>query len=151
MKFATALGFGFIALLTLAGFAAPAAYAEGLPQGSYLDTCNDARVQGMSLIAVCRDSAGIERSSALINFNRCVGDIANTDGVLTCNFGVAGPVPLPAPARPPITRVAVDCIELHREASVLRAQMDRTFDPIDHARLQGQLDLVHDQEDHCRQ
>ena len=149
MKLAT--GFGF-ALIMLAALAAPlSARAEGLPQGSYLDTCNDARVQGMSLVAHCRDSAGIERSSALINYNRCVGDITNTDGVLTCNFGVAGPVPLITRERAAITRVAVDCIELHREASVLRAQMDRTADPIDRARLQGQLDLVHDQADRCTQ
>jgi hypothetical protein len=149
MKLATGLGFGLIALAGLA--ASPAANAQGLPQGSYLDTCDGARVQGMSLVAQCRDVTGIERSSALINFNRCVGDIANNDGALSCNFGIAGPVPLPAPARPPITRVAVECDTLHRQAADLRARADMAMSPIDHARIEGQLDQVHDQEDHCTQ
>jgi hypothetical protein len=138
-------------LVLLAGLAAasPAAHAQGLPQGTYLDTCSGARVEGASLIARCRDSAGFERHSALLSFDRCVGDIANNNGVLSCNIGIAGPVPLPAPAQRPVTRVAVDCDELHRQAADLHARMDATFDPIEHARIEGQLHQVHDQEDHC--
>jgi hypothetical protein len=149
MKLAPSIGLGLILLAALA--ASPPGHAQGLPQGTYLDTCSGARVEGASLIARCRGADGMEQHSALLNFDRCAGDIANNNGVLSCNFGVAGPVPAPMPAPPPVTRVAVDCNELHRQAADLHARLDATFDPIERARLDGRLHEVHDQEDHCTQ
>jgi hypothetical protein len=117
-----------------------------MPQGSYLDTCTGARVDGDSLIARCHRIDGSERDSTLLNYRGCLGDIFNENGVLNCHFGTAV---IPAPVSPPVERVAVRCEDLQREALQLRDRLDRTFDPVDHARLQGQLDVVNDQADHC--
>jgi hypothetical protein len=150
MKLASGIGVG---LLTFAGLCASplAAQAQGIPQGSYLDTCTGARVEGDSLVARCHRSDGFERESALLNYRGCPGDIFNENGVLNCHFGAVA-IPAPAPVTSsPIQRAAVWCNDLQREALELRDRLDRTFDPVEHAHLQGQLDVVDDQEDHCAQ
>ena len=55
-----------------------------VPRGSYLDSCYQASVSGTSLTAVCRGPGGREVRSTLRNIDRCVGDISNSRGVLTC-------------------------------------------------------------------
>ena len=68
------------------------AQAQGSPQGSYLQTCSDVRVQGDALVATCRTADRREQRSSLAGFKRCIGDIGNNNGVLECNFasGVQG-------------------------------------------------------------
>jgi hypothetical protein len=144
-----ALGLGLVCCAGLALSAA--AQAQGLPQGPYLDTCDGAQSEGPNLMAQCRDAAGVEHRSALINYPRCVGPITNNNGVLTCDFGLAGPVPLVTPARPPVTEVAIRCDDLHRESADLQAQRDATFDPIERAHIEGRLHEVQDEEDDCTQ
>jgi hypothetical protein len=144
MKLLLGVSFSCVAALALTAVA----HAQGLPQGPYLDTCDGAKVEGPNLMAQCRGADGIERHSALINFPRCVGAIVNNNGVLTCDFGLAGPVPL-ITRQLPVTQVAVRCDDLHREAADLRARRDAAFDPIERARIDGRLHAVQDQEDHC--
>src|SRR5271166_6113 len=72
------------------------AYAQ-VPQGSYLRSCRDIKMQGQTLAAVCRRADGREQSSSLAEVHRCTGDIGNINGVLQCNRG-SGPAPgAPAP------------------------------------------------------
>lgn len=142
-----ALGLGLVCSAGLALSAA--AQTQGLPQGPYLDTCSGAQVEGPNLMAQCRDAVGLEHRSALINFPRCVGAITNRDGVLTCDFGLAGPVPLITRERPPVAQVAIRCDDLHRESADLQTQREETFDPIERARLDGRLHEVQDREDDC--
>jgi len=44
-------------------------------------------VEDRTLTAVCRIAGGREQSTSLTDVNRCVGDIANDDGALTCSHG----------------------------------------------------------------
>jgi len=60
------------------------------PSGSYQQTCRDARMQGSTLSASCRDNRNRWQSSS-INTNNCRGrDIANINGRLTCSGGGGG-------------------------------------------------------------
>jgi CVNH domain len=61
------------------------AHAQSAPQGSYRTSCTDVRVEDRTLTAVCRVADGREQS--LTDANRCVGDIGNDNGALTCNHG----------------------------------------------------------------
>ena len=62
-------------------------HAQSTPQGSYRTSCTDVRVEDRTLTAVCRIAGGREQSTSLTDVNRCVGDIANDDGALTCSHG----------------------------------------------------------------
>ena len=73
-------------LLTGIGWSATAE-AQGIPQGSYLRSCNGARIEGDTLVARCRTVDGREQRSALATVHRCVGDIGNNNGQLQCNYG----------------------------------------------------------------
>jgi hypothetical protein len=147
MKLAPGLGFGLILLAGL-GVSSPGR-ADGIPQGTYLDTCNDARVEGASLMARCRGADGMEHRSALVNFDRCVGDIGNNDGALSCNMGIAGRLPAPAAVSPPVSQVVMRCDDLHHEVIDLRQRRDATADPILRAQIEGRLHGAEDQEEHC--
>jgi hypothetical protein len=59
------------------------------PQGSYLSSCTNVRMEGGSLTAICRRADGREQRTALRDFNQCIGDIGNNNGVLRCNRGQA--------------------------------------------------------------
>jgi hypothetical protein len=77
----------------LAGLAF-AAYAQGLPPGSYQQSCRDFRMQGGTLTAVCRRANGRGDQQTALNVTHCVGDIGNNNGQLVCNGGrPAAPVP----------------------------------------------------------
>src|SRR6266481_4727779 len=86
---------GALAAVVLAGLGwSLPAQAQGLPQGTYLSSCSGARMEGDTLVARCRTRDGAEQRSALAGVNRCVGDIGNSNGSLSCNFGGrAGAVP----------------------------------------------------------
>ena len=130
------------------GWALPA-QAQGLPQGSYLGSCTGARMEGDTLVARCRAVDGREQRSALAGVRRCVGDIGNSNGSLQCNFGGR------AEGVPPRelgygSERGERCGGLHREAEELRARMDREFNPLERARMDGHLREIHEQEEHCR-
>lgn len=76
----------------------PQANAQQAPRGSYLRTCPEASVYRGRLTAVCRRRDGSFQQSSLGDVGRCVGDIANVDGRLRCNYGPGGP--MPGPGRP---------------------------------------------------
>jgi len=79
--------FGALAVLLLAGIAWTApAQAQGMPQGSYLQSCRDIGIQGDTLVAVCRTVDGRAQRTALDAVSRCVGDIGNNNGNLQCNY-----------------------------------------------------------------
>jgi hypothetical protein len=96
---------GLFAAAALAGLAI-AADAQGLPPGSYQQSCRDFRMQGGTLTAVCRRANGRGDPLPALNVTHCVGDIGNNNGQLVCNGGrPAAPVPPPpreaqAPAYP---------------------------------------------------
>jgi hypothetical protein len=67
------------------------AQAQGTPQGSYLQTCTDVRIEGNALSATCRGTGNRKQRSSLAGFQRCAGDIGNNNGVLQCNFADGSP------------------------------------------------------------
>jgi len=77
----------FAALLITGSMFVQPAHAESTPQGSYRSSCTDARVEDRTLTAVCRIADGREQRTSLTDVNRCVGDIGNDNGALTCNHG----------------------------------------------------------------
>ncbi len=65
--------------------AAAAGFAAGAPSGSYMQTCQEVRVNGDDLEARCATTNGDWRGSKLDDFQRCRGDIINDDGHLRCS------------------------------------------------------------------
>jgi len=61
------------------------------PAGGYQQSCRDTSVQGNTLRSSCKDRGGTFRSTTLIDFAQCVGDIFNDDGVLRCSRGAPAP------------------------------------------------------------
>jgi hypothetical protein len=134
----------------------PAA-AQGLPQGSYLRSCNGAMLRGDTLVATCRTPDGREQRTSLADVRRCVGDIGNNNGNLQCNYGGgrAGPAPGERRGEPGYGErretgyggeMRERCIGLHREAEELRGRMDREWNPIERSRTEGRLREVQEQE-----
>ena len=82
------MSLGLFAALLITGcvFLQPA-QAQSVPQGSYRTSCTDIRVEDRTLTAVCRIADCRDQSTSLTDVNRCVGDIANDDGALTCSHG----------------------------------------------------------------
>jgi CVNH domain-containing protein len=58
--------------------------AQGIPQGSYQQTCNNVAVNGNVLSANCQDSRGNWINAQLPDMQRCGSDITNDNGVLHC-------------------------------------------------------------------
>jgi hypothetical protein len=90
---------GLLGAAVLAGLAF-AANAQGLPPGSYQQSCRDFRMQGGTLTAVCRRANGRGDRPTALNVTHCVGDIGNNNGQLVCNGG------RPAAPAPPSSRQA---------------------------------------------
>jgi hypothetical protein len=92
---------GLLGAVALAGLSF-SVYAQGQPQGSYLQSCRDVRMQGTTLTAVCRRANGRGEQQTALGVAHCVGDIGNNNGALQCNGGQpAAPV-----AQPPRQRAA---------------------------------------------
>ncbi|HEY1527786.1 MAG TPA: CVNH domain-containing protein [Candidatus Angelobacter sp.] len=70
--------------------------AQGIPQGSYQQTCNNVAVNGNVLTANCRDGHGNWISAQLPDIQRCNSDIVNDNGALRCTsagYGTPGAYP----------------------------------------------------------
>jgi hypothetical protein len=76
----------FTALLLAGAVYIQPAHAQSAPQGSYLDSCRHIGMEGDRLFADCRRMDGGWQRTVL-DVDRCVGDIGNQDGRLTCNRG----------------------------------------------------------------
>jgi len=83
-----ALG-AFAAVLLAGTMCTQPAQAQSVPQGSYLDSCTRVGMDGDRLIADCRRADGGWHRTVL-DVNRCVGDIGNINGQLSCNRGPGG-------------------------------------------------------------
>jgi hypothetical protein len=70
----------FAALLITGSMFVQPAHAQSTPQ-EYRTSCTDARVEDRT---VCRFADGREQRTSLKDVNRCVGDIGNDNGALTC-------------------------------------------------------------------
>jgi hypothetical protein len=153
----------------LAGLAI-AAYAQGLPPGSYQQSCRDFRMQGGTLTAVCRRANGRGDQLTALNVTHCVGDIGNNNGQLVCNGGrPAAPVPPPpreaqAPAYPgpgyapqpgPPPRYGEErsyrerCEGLRHEEHELRDRLAYAPYGEERERLQYRLGQVHNEREQC--
>ena len=77
----------FAALLITGSMSLQPALAQSAPPGSYRTSCTDIRVEDRTLIAVCRIADGREQRTSLTDVNRCIGDIGNENGALTCSHG----------------------------------------------------------------
>ena len=80
------LRFCVVALVTMA-FWNPGTTlsAQGLPSGSYQQTCRNIGVDGSRLHATCQDGNGNWQTTELSGFQRCSNDIVNDNGTLRCN------------------------------------------------------------------
>ncbi|AFY48827.1 CVNH domain protein [Nostoc sp. PCC 7524] len=54
------------------------------PRGSYLESCVNIYSHQNTLYATCKNQRRRWQSSQLVNFNLCIGDIANFNGNLSC-------------------------------------------------------------------
>ena len=63
-----------------------AAQVQGVPSGSYRQTCTDAHIEHGALVATCRGEHRRMTRSSLADVGRCTGDIGNNNGVLQCNY-----------------------------------------------------------------
>ena len=84
----TALG-AFAAVLLAGTMCTQPAHAQSVPQGSYLDSCTHVGMDRDRLVADCRRADGGWHRTVL-DVNRCVGDIGNINGQLSCNRGPGG-------------------------------------------------------------
>ncbi len=81
---------GAAAAVLLAGtMCTQPAHAQSVPQGSYLDSCAHVGMDRDRLVADCRRADGGWHRTVL-DVNRCVGDIGNINGQLSCNRGSGG-------------------------------------------------------------
>ena len=81
----TALG-TLAALLVAGALGTQPANAQSAPQGSYLNSCTHIGMDRDRLVADCRRMDGRWQRTVL-DIDRCVGDIGNDNGHLTCNRG----------------------------------------------------------------
>ena len=65
-------------------------WRNGLPQGDYVQTCRNIRLDGDRLEAECQERDGDWRRSSIDDVDRCSGPIANNDGHLVCAQGGNG-------------------------------------------------------------
>ena len=142
---------GFAAL-ALAGFVAmvPApAQAQGVPQGSYLQTCTDVHLERDRLVAVCRRADGRVNRTVLPDPYRCNGGISNVNGVLRCEFA-GGPPPGPGYGPPGGGEFRARCERWRHEAGELRERLEHEGNPYERGRLEGRLHEVRERLERCR-
>ncbi|MBV8889560.1 MAG: hypothetical protein JO305_07815 [Alphaproteobacteria bacterium] len=146
-------GFGLALAVAVIGLSQPA--AAQTPPGSYLRSCTNVRVEGRTLKATCRRIDGREQVSELRDVDRCVGDISNENGILTCQQ--RGQVQAPGYGPPPGAPVGpggpppgygdqrrADCERLRGRAHELRERLD-SAPPWQRADLDHRLDETRDE------
>ena len=74
----------------LAALVAIPAYGQGVPGGSYLESCTNVHIFGDRVVADCRRVDGGWDRTVLRDVDRCVGGIANMNGRLICTYGERG-------------------------------------------------------------
>ena len=99
------IALGLLAAVVLGGVSFSA--CARTPQGSYLGSCTNVRMEGRTLTAICRRADGREQRATLGDVNQCIGDIGNNNGVLRCNRGQApapgyGQAPTPGYGQVPV-------------------------------------------------
>lgn len=83
---------GFIVVASLLWLPTKAsAMVDDYPPGSYQQSCRDLRMRGDRLEGQCQRTDGGWNHTSLRAVERCIGDIDNIDGQLTCNRNVARP------------------------------------------------------------
>ncbi|PWC54736.1 CVNH domain-containing protein [Azospirillum sp. TSO22-1] len=75
----------FACMAFAVAMAAGAASAQGVPDGSYLETCDNVRMRGDTLSATCATRNGRAVQSSLRNAMDCSGGIENINGRLACS------------------------------------------------------------------
>ena len=142
------------------------ANGQGLPPGSYQQSCRDFRMQGSTLSAVCRRPHGRGEQLTTLNVARCVGDIGNNNGHLICNGGqpatpgpsYPGPGYSPgpgyaAPGYGPPPRYSEDyrarCEGLRHEERELRGRIAYTPYGEEREQLQYRLGRVQAEREQC--
>jgi|SRR6185437_11216618 hypothetical protein len=104
----------------------PLAQAQQLPRGTYLRTCPEASVYRGRLTAVCRTRDGQFQQTTLGNVDRCVGDIANVEGRLRCQYG-APQSSLPGGSyRQTCTNIGISRDMLTATCRTMKGRMQRT-------------------------
>jgi major membrane immunogen (membrane-anchored lipoprotein) len=94
---------------------------QGLPGGTYTETCQDISVNGNTLQARCQASGGDWRQTS-IDYRQCGGQIINDDGRLRCGEGSgsgAGHVGLPSGS------YAETCHDIRTNGTVLQARCQK--------------------------
>jgi hypothetical protein len=66
------------------------AQAQGVPGGSYLESCTNVHLFGDRIVAECRRIDGGWDRTALRDVGRCAGGISNMNGRLICTYGERG-------------------------------------------------------------
>jgi hypothetical protein len=84
-----------LAGLLLAAVCWQSASAQNVPPGTYLRSCGEVHMRGDTLVATCRRADGSPERASLPAVQRCVGDIGNMNGRLTCNYAGAPAAPQP--------------------------------------------------------
>lgn len=140
-----------LAGLALAGFVATApAQAQGLPPGSYLQTCSDAHMEPGRLVASCRRVDGRWNRTALAEPYRCGGGIDNINGVLRCAGGGGPPGREFGGERERGGEFRERCAEWRRDAERLRYRLETADNPYERGRLEGRLHELRDRMERCR-
>jgi len=86
------LAWTFFVLLLAIGLTSTPARGDTLPAGSYQQTCKNSNASGGTLTAQCKDNnQNYQPTSALTNYQQCIGDIQNLNGQLQCNKGGTTP------------------------------------------------------------
>lgn len=81
---------GVLAGVSLAAASLAPAAAQYAPQGSYQQSCTNVHVRAGQLIAHCTNPQGIRVRSSIALGSCRGGDIANSNGQLTCHGGGFG-------------------------------------------------------------
>jgi hypothetical protein len=146
---AALIGFAAMAFAGFVAMVAAPAQAQGVPPGSYLQSCSDVRIYGDRLSAVCRRADGGFSRTGLRDPQRCVSDIANINGQLRCQYA-GGPERGPGYREGPGGDFRERCEHWRHEADELRERLEREGNPYERGRIEGRLHEVRERLERCR-